>query len=107
MMRALIVLSLAGATAYMLIPAGEREWNAGESVSTARVDPPPQPRLPEGDRKRLIDELYDTISDDDWKSFDNELDCDIAEVEAGDTKGTPWLQVRDEALDSLKNEQAR
>jgi hypothetical protein len=51
MMRALIVLSLAGATAYMLIPAGERAWNAGESVSTARVDPPPQPRLPEGDRK--------------------------------------------------------
>jgi hypothetical protein len=54
MMRALIVLSLAGATAYMLIPAGEREWNAAEDISTARPSPPAQahlPRLPEGERK--------------------------------------------------------
>jgi hypothetical protein len=52
MMRALIVLSLAGATAYMLIPASEeREWNAGEKVSTARLDPLPQDPLPQGDRK--------------------------------------------------------
>ena len=47
MMRALIVLSLAGAAAYMLIPASEeREWNAGEKVSTARLEP-----LPQGERK--------------------------------------------------------
>jgi hypothetical protein len=52
MMRALIVLSLAGAAAYMLIPASEeREWNAGEKVSTARLDPLPQDPLPQGDRK--------------------------------------------------------
>ena len=45
MMRALIVLSLAGAAAYMLIPASEeREWNAGEKVSTARLDPLPYGR---------------------------------------------------------------
>ena len=47
MMRALILLSLAGAAAYMLIPASEeREWNAGEKVSTARLEP-----LPQGERK--------------------------------------------------------
>jgi hypothetical protein len=47
MMRTLIWLSLAGATAYMLIPAStEREWNAGEKVSTARLEP-----LPQGERK--------------------------------------------------------
>ena len=52
MMRALVVLSLAGAAAYMLIPASEeREWNAGEKVSTARLDPLPQEPLPQGDRK--------------------------------------------------------
>jgi Bacterial SH3 domain len=52
MMRALIVLSLVGATAYMLIPVSEeREWNAGEKVSTARLDPLPQDPLPQGERK--------------------------------------------------------
>ena len=52
MMRALIVLSLAGATAYMLLPASEeREWNADEKVSTARLDPLPQDPLPQGERK--------------------------------------------------------
>jgi hypothetical protein len=52
MMRALVVLSLAGAAAYMLIPVSEeREWNAGEKVSTARLDPLPQEPLPQGDRK--------------------------------------------------------
>ena len=52
MMRALVVLSLAGAAAYMLIPASEeREWNAGEKVSTARLEPLPQDPLPMGDRK--------------------------------------------------------
>src|SRR5262245_55032778 len=52
MMRALIVLSLVGAAAYMLIPASEeREWNADEKVSTARLDPLPQDSLPQGERK--------------------------------------------------------
>jgi hypothetical protein len=52
MMRALVVLSLAGAAAYMLIPVSEeREWNAGEKVSTARLDPLPQDPLPQGERK--------------------------------------------------------
>jgi Bacterial SH3 domain len=52
MMRALIVLSLAGAAAYMLIPVSEeREWNAGEKVSTARLDPLPHDPLPIGERK--------------------------------------------------------
>lgn len=52
MMRALIVLSLAGAAVYMLIPASEeREWNADEKVSTARLDPLPQDSLPQNERK--------------------------------------------------------
>ncbi|HET9935106.1 MAG TPA: SH3 domain-containing protein [Methyloceanibacter sp.] len=52
MMRALVVLSLAGAAAYMLIPASEeREWNTGEKVSTARLGPLPHDLLPQGDRK--------------------------------------------------------
>jgi Bacterial SH3 domain len=52
MMRALVVLSLAGAAAYMLIPVSEeREWNAGEKVSTARLEPLPQDPLPQGERK--------------------------------------------------------
>jgi hypothetical protein len=52
MMRALVVLSLAGAAAYMLIPVSEeREWNAGEKASTARLDPLPQDPLPVGERK--------------------------------------------------------
>jgi hypothetical protein len=51
MMRVLIVLSLAGVTAYMLIPPGEREWNAVEDISTARPNAPSQARLPEADRK--------------------------------------------------------
>jgi hypothetical protein len=52
MMRALVVLSLAGAAAYMLIPVSEeREWNAGEKVSTARLDPLPQDPLLQGERK--------------------------------------------------------
>src|SRR5262245_61085658 len=52
MMRALIVLSLAGAAAYMLIPASEeREWNADEKVSTARLESLSQDSLPQGERK--------------------------------------------------------
>jgi hypothetical protein len=36
----------------MLIPVSdEREWNAGEKVSTARLDPLPEESLPQGERK--------------------------------------------------------
>jgi hypothetical protein len=63
--------------------------------------------LPEVDRQRLIDELYETLPEATWDEFDEELDRDIAEVEAGDTHGTPWPQVRDEALESLKDGQTR
>lgn len=52
MMRALILLSLAGLTAYMLISASvEREGDTGQKVSTARLEPLPQDSLPQGERK--------------------------------------------------------
>jgi hypothetical protein len=72
-----------------------------ESILTAAKD------LSEVDRKRLIDELYETLPANAWTDFESELDRDITEVEAGDTKGTPWSQVRDEMLDSIKNDQSR
>ncbi|MCE9548266.1 MAG: addiction module protein [Planctomycetia bacterium] len=59
-------------------------------------------QLPEQDRLRLIDALWDTVppeSDapfsDEWAS---EIERRISQLDAGEAKSVPWTQIRDAAL---------
>lgn len=59
-------------------------------------------QLPEQDRMRLIDALWDTLPEeldaplsDEWAG---EIERRIAELEAGTAQTIPWSQVRAEAL---------
>lgn len=62
-------------------------------------------RLPESDRLRLIDALWDTVPADydapflpEWA---REIERRVAELNAGTAKTVPWTQIRDEALDRI------
>lgn len=62
-------------------------------------------QLPEGDRLRLIDALWDTVPDDaevplsdEWLS---EIDRRVDEMERGEGKTYSWPEVRDAALARL------
>ena len=59
-------------------------------------------QLPEQDRLRLIEKLWDSVDSaaetpftDEWT---NEIERRVAEFENGAVKTVPWLQIRDEAL---------
>lgn len=65
-------------------------------------------QLSDEDRLRLLEALADTMpeAEDEWPAdMDAELERRIERIEQGDTAGTPWTEIRDEALASLKNEQ--
>lgn len=59
-------------------------------------------QLPEQDRLRLIDALWETVPpeaeapfSDEWAA---EIERRVAELDAGTAKTIPWSQIRDEAL---------
>ena len=58
--------------------------------------------LPEEDRLRLIDALWDTLPPDSEAPFSepwaHEIERRAAELDAGTATTTPWSQIRDEAL---------
>jgi putative addiction module component (TIGR02574 family) len=67
--------------------------------------------LPEPDRLRLIDALWETVSPDAEAPFSDEWTCEIerrvAALDAGTAKTISWSQIREEALARLHDGQAR
>lgn len=65
--------------------------------------------LPEPDRLRLIDALWETVSPDAEAPFSDEwtreIERRVAELDAGTAKTIPWSQVREEALARLHDAQ--
>lgn len=59
-------------------------------------------RLPEQDRLRLIDALWDTVPPDSESPFSEqwtrEIQRRVAELDAGTAETVPWSRIRDEAL---------
>lgn len=59
-------------------------------------------QLPEADRLRLIDALWESVPPDSEAPFTDEwareIERRVAELEAGTAKTVPWSQIRDEAL---------
>ena len=67
-------------------------------------------QLPQGDRLRLIEALWDTVPDDaevplsgEWQS---EIDRRVDEMERGEGQTYPWPEVRDAALARLRRDTA-
>jgi len=59
-------------------------------------------QLPECDRVRLIDALWDSVPADSDAAFSDEWLCEIgrrtAELDAGTAKTVPWSDIKREAL---------
>ena len=59
-------------------------------------------QLPERDRLRLIDALWETVPPQSEAPFSDEwareIERRVAELDAGATETIPWCQVGDEAL---------
>lgn len=59
-------------------------------------------QLPEQDRLRLIDALWESVPPDCEAPFSDEwaeeIERRVAELDAGTAKTVPWSKVRDEAL---------
>jgi putative addiction module component (TIGR02574 family) len=59
-------------------------------------------RLPEKDRLRLIDALWESVPPDSEAPFSDqwarEIERRVAELDAGTVATVPWSQIRDEAL---------
>lgn len=59
-------------------------------------------QLPEPDRLRLIDALWDTVPAESEAPFSDEwareIERRVVELDAGTAKTVPWSQIRDEAL---------
>ena len=59
-------------------------------------------RLPEKDRLRLIDALWESVPADSEAPFSDEwareIERRVAELDAGTTQTVPWSEIRDEAL---------
>jgi putative addiction module component (TIGR02574 family) len=59
-------------------------------------------QLPEQDRLRLIDALWETVPSDTDAPFSEEwareIEQRVAELQAGSAKTAPWPQIRAEAL---------
>jgi len=68
-------------------------------------------QLPEHDRLRLIDALWDSVPpdadapfSDDWQ---REIQQRVAELKSGAAKTIPWSQIREEALARIGHGQSR
>jgi putative addiction module component (TIGR02574 family) len=59
-------------------------------------------QLPEQDRLRLIDALWETVPAESEAPFSGEwareIERRVAELDAGTAKTVPWSQIRDEVL---------
>jgi putative addiction module component (TIGR02574 family) len=59
-------------------------------------------QLPEKDRLRLIDALWESVPPDTEAPFSkewaHEVERRVAELDAGTAKTVPWSRIRDEAL---------
>jgi putative addiction module component (TIGR02574 family) len=59
-------------------------------------------QLPEPDRLRLIDALWETVPPESDAPFSDEwsreIEHRVAELDAGTAKTIPWSQIRDESL---------
>lgn len=59
-------------------------------------------QLPEHDRLRLVNTLWDTVPPDSevpWTDeWNAEIERRVAELDAGTAKTIPWSQIRDAAL---------
>lgn len=64
-------------------------------------------QLPEQDRLRLIDALWETVPSESEAPFSDEwareIERRVAELDAGTAKTVPWSQVRDEALARIRH----
>ena len=67
-------------------------------------------QLPDPDRLRLIDALWDTVPADADAPFSDEWACEInrrvAELDAGNAETVSWSQIRDEALARIGHAQS-
>lgn len=67
-------------------------------------------QLPEQDRLRLIDALWETVPSESEAPFSDEwareIERRVAELDAGTAKTVPWSQVRDEALARIRHGKA-
>jgi len=65
-------------------------------------------QLPERDRLRLIDALWDTVPPESESPFSDEwareIERRVAELDAGTAKTVPWSQVREEALARIRHD---
>ena len=59
-------------------------------------------QLPDKDRLRLIDALWDLVSPETEAPFSDEwsreIERRVGELDAGTAQTVPWTQIRDEAL---------
>ena len=59
-------------------------------------------QLPESDRLRLIDALWESVPPDADAPFSkeraHEIERRVAELDTGTVNSVPWSQIRDEAL---------
>ncbi len=59
-------------------------------------------QVPERDRLRLIDALWETVPAESEAPFSDEwareIERRVAELDAGTAETVPWSQIRDEAL---------
>ena len=62
-------------------------------------------QLPDKDRLRLIDALWDSVPADADLPFSDEwtreIERRVAELDGGTTQTVPWAQIRDEAMGRL------
>jgi putative addiction module component (TIGR02574 family) len=68
-------------------------------------------QLPEQDRLRLIDALWETVPPETEAHFSEEwareIERRVAELDSGTAKTVPWAQIREEALARIGHGQTR
>lgn len=68
-------------------------------------------QLPDRDRLRLIDALWESVPPDSEAPFSDEwareIERRVAELDAGTAKTVPWSQIRDEALARVSHGKTR
>jgi putative addiction module component (TIGR02574 family) len=68
-------------------------------------------QLPEHDRLRLIEELWDSVPPESESPFseewEREIERRIVQLDSGTAQTTPWSQIRREALARLEHDKGR